>query len=180
MGGITERTFLTSLLALDTGASPEPTITVALGALMVLARARYGRAELHHRAGAEPMVLVSLGCVDPDEEPSGGDALRDVFDSGFGTARLELRSRRPGVELTFRERHLFELLFQAMGRLTERAPSTPPRSRSLHEATREFQARLVANALQRARGNVARAARELKVTRAYVYKLIRAAGMKRA
>lgn len=177
MGGTTERTFLTSLLALDAGAPPADTIDVALGALMVLARARYGHAEIHVRGENEPMVFATFGAPDVDEELP---TCADVFESGFGTVHLELRSRRIGVELTFRERHLFELLLQAMARLIERSPSTAPRPGSLHEATREFQARLVASALHRARGNVARAARELKVTRAYVYKFMRSAGRKRA
>ena len=181
-----ERTFLTTLLDLDADAPAAETIHAALRALMVLARARYGRAEIQVRGEANPLVLATFDAVAPtttanENTPAGAgaDVLSDVFETGFATARLELRSRRTGVGLTFRERHLFELLFHAMSRLTQRARFDAGAA-GLHEATRDFQAKLVANALQRAHGNVARAARELHVTRAFIYKFMRAAARRRA
>jgi Bacterial regulatory protein, Fis family len=184
MGGPNERTFLTSLLDLDAEAPAAETIHAALRALMVLTRARYGRAEIQVRGEARPLVLATFDAPTTtanENSPAaiGADVLSDVFETGFATARLELRSRRTGVGLTFRERHLFELLFHAMSRLTQRAHFDAGAA-GLHEATRDFQAKLVANALQRAHGNVARAARELHVTRAFVYKFMRAAARRRA
>ncbi len=190
MGGTTERAFLTSLLALDADAPAKETITTALRALLILTRARHGRAEIRVRGQVEPSVLATLNApslVPESDDPTcpqraRTDVLFDVFETGFATARLELRSRHAGVELTVRDRHYFELLFQALSRLARRTPleTTTTTLPTLHEATREFQARLVTNALDRARGNVARAARELRVTRALVYKFMRAAGARRA
>lgn len=195
MGATAERAFLTSLLALDADAPAAETLNVALRALLILTRARYGRAEIRVRGQVEPSVLATLnapslvptGAVSGDlacPQPASTDLLSDVFETGFATARLELRSRHASVELTIRDRHYFELLFQALSRLARRTPlettTTTTTLPTLHEATREFQARLVTNALDRARGNVARAARELRVTRALIYKFMRAAGARRA
>ncbi|MEO7097338.1 MAG: helix-turn-helix domain-containing protein [Polyangiales bacterium] len=179
MGSSTERSFLTSLLGLDADAPAAETVQLALRALMVLTRARYGRAEILVRGEAHPLALATFDTASAhasdsaDNNDRRADVMSDVFETGFATARLELRSRRAGVDLTFRERHLFDLLFQAMSRLAQRAHFDAGVA-GLHEATRDFQAKLVANALQRAHGNVARAARELQVTRAFVYKLLRA------
>lgn len=181
MGGTSERTFLTSLLALDADAPAPETIDVALRCLMVLTRARYARAEIRASGESRPMVRVTAfapSSVRTTADEGGApplDVVSSVFETGFITARLELRSRRPGLELTFRERELFDHLFQAMARFAQRTRLGTVFVSSLHEATREFQARLVANALERAQGNVTRAARELRVTRAFVYKFMRGA-----
>ena len=173
-----ERTFFTSLLALEADAPAAETITVALRALVVLTRARHGSAEIRMHGKPRPMALASAS-ADPSSPPGRG-VLGDVFETGFASARLELRTRR--TEPTFRERWLFGLMFQSMTHLTARAPVGVDAAvaRNLHQATRAFQAKLVANALQRARGNVARAARELHVTRGFIYKFMRAAGTRRA
>jgi hypothetical protein len=187
MGDTTERAFFTSLLALDADAPAAETIETALHALMALTRARYGRAEIQVRGEAQPLVLATIDAPSVIRIAAEGDdasrppplrtgVLSDVFETGFATARLELRSRRANVEPTFRERHLFELLFQAMARLSQRAHFAASGAAGLHEATRDFHAKLVANAVQRANGNVARAARELRVSRSFVYKMMRAAG----
>ena len=49
---------------------------------------------------------------------------------------------------------------------------------SYHEATRVYQAGLVEDALKRTDGNVAEAARQLDITRAHVYNLIRTFGLR--
>lgn len=149
------------------------TVHRAVHALVDLTRARFGRAEVHLAGAPRPLVLATFSSAasmarmgDEERSPSLGsarpDALLDVVDTGTTTVRLELWSRRADVELTFRDRRMFELLFQALSRLAGRSPLTTLRLPTLHEAVRDFQAKLVANALERAQGNIARAARELR------------------
>lgn len=183
MASATERTFLTTLLALEADEAPIDLLTSAVRSLMTVTRARYTRAEVRSLGDCAPLVLVEP--IAPDVAESGSpmsraDIVRRSCNTGFATAHLELRSRRAGVLLTFRERELIELLFRAMERLARRTPSAASGARKLHEATREFQEQLVADALLRSHGNVTNAARELGVTRAFVYKCVRTATAKKA
>lgn len=184
MGSTTERSFLTSVLALDTSDRPAETVATALHALMTLTRARYGRAEVRMLGAEAPLLLVEpikrriVESLDSLSAPR-CDIANESHDTGFATACLELHSRRRGIALTFHERELHALLFRALARLAKRGPVAEVQ-RSLHDATREFHAKLVADALHRAHGNVSHAARELRVTRAFVYKCLRAAATKKA
>lgn len=187
MGSPTERSFLTLLLAIDTSDRPVELVTTALRALMGLTRARYGRAEIRVLGSPEPLLLVEPvpgPVADAPEAPSRASPRRDLAsnrcDTGFATVHLELHSQHRDLPLTYHHLELFDLLFHALARVAKRTAISSTGDRTLHDATREFHEKLVADALHRARGNVSHAARELGVTRAFVYKCMRAASAKSA
>lgn len=185
MGITTERTFWTSLLALAGEAAPEETVATALRALIALTGSRYARAEVRvlgveaSTLRVEPLPRSMHYRPPPSEIPS-GEVLHDRHDTGLVTVELELHSARAGMPLTFRDRDLFDLLFQAMGRLARRVPAEVTSGKTLRQATETFHEQLVSAALRRARGNVSRAARELQVTRGFIYKFMRIAAAKNA
>lgn len=185
MGSTTERTFWTSLLALDGEAAPEETIAAALRALMALTGSRYARAEIRVLGNSRSTIRVeplprSLHHRPASSGPPPPEVMHDRHDTGLVTVDLELHGARKGAALTYRDRELFGFLLQAMARLARRLPAEVTSGRTLRQATETFHEQLVSAALRRARGNVSLAARELQVTRGFIYKFMRIAAAKNA
>jgi hypothetical protein len=83
------------------------------------------------------------------------------------------RGRRPGG-FTDGELHLVEYFAQQLVLIAPRlAPSPPAATVPLRDEIRQLQRRLVHAALARTNGNVAQAARELRVARSFVYSVVR-------
>jgi transcriptional regulator with GAF, ATPase, and Fis domain len=70
--------------------------------------------------------------------------------------------------------------FEAIKTNTAKPAAAPAgKPGTLHDATRAFQRRFVSDTLMRRKWNVTAAARDLDITRAYLYVLIKTFGLKR-